>query len=369
MVSILRVLAKAGFQVRCLATTASEGIAQTEVQTWLVSLGRVITRRGPELLFFEREIGFRLLHVGSTRLHDLDRVFGRAFNRAFREELECFRPDAIFTYWGADGDRQRFESAHKAGAKVIFGLKNYEYRDRTYFELVDAILTPSEALRQHYLTALGLDSTAIPNPLDPEDVIAHTRDPIFITMVNPTPRKGLCLMAQFAEQIGRRRPDLPILVVESRGSAGQLVACGLRGGFDLRRHENILISPAAAQPKDLFAPTRVLLAPSIEEAAGRVAAEALLNGIPALVSDRGGLPEMVGTPEFVIPLPPDLTIRQRDPVPAIVVEPWIRAVIRMMDDQTHYADRCKLAMRMAQAHRRETIAPRLVSFFERLLAS
>lgn len=47
---------------------------------------------------------------------------------------------------------------------------------------------------------------------------------------------------------------------------------------------------------------RVVLMPSLwEESFGRVAAEAMANGIPVLSSDRGALPETVGAGRFVEP--------------------------------------------------------------------
>ena len=45
--------------------------------------------------------------------------------------------------------------------------------------------------------------------------------PLYLTFVNPHPVKGLFVFARIAEQIARRRPEIPILVVDSRarGSA------------------------------------------------------------------------------------------------------------------------------------------------------
>ena len=52
---------------------------------------------------------------------------------------------------------------------------------------------------------------------------------------------------------------------------------------------------AVPTPADYFALTRILLVPSVwNEPFGRVAAEAMINSIPPLVSDRGSLPDVVG---------------------------------------------------------------------------
>ena len=222
-----------------------------------------------------------------------------------------------------------------------------------------------ETLAEHYRRTLNLEVTAIPSPIDLEDVVAPERDPIFLTMVNPEPAKGLAVVAHLAEELSLRRPDLPILVVESRGTAGQLVACGLRGGFDLRRHENIMTSGPVPRPRDLFAPARVLLVPSLVEAGARVVAEALLNGVPSLVSDRGGLPEMCNGAGAVFPLPPALSITDLDPVAPNVVEPWIEAILPWMDDDL-YAAESQRARDAGGKYRPESLAPQYDEFFARV---
>ena len=92
--------------------------------------------------------------------------------------------------------------------------------------------------------------------------------------------------------LGARRPDIPLLVVQSGQSAGSLHAIP---GIDLRRYPQIMAAPPVPTPSDYLALTRILLVPStLEEPFGRVAAEAMINGIPALVSNRGSLPHVVG---------------------------------------------------------------------------
>jgi len=49
-----------------------------------------------------------------------------------------------------------------------------------------------------------------------EDILAPARDPIFFTMINPAPEKGLVVVARLAEELGLRYPDIPLLIVESR---------------------------------------------------------------------------------------------------------------------------------------------------------
>jgi len=68
-----------------------------------------------------------------------------------------------------------------------------------------------------------------------------------MTMVNPRLEKGLFFFVRLAEEIGKRYPEIALLAIESRGTAGMVLQAGLAGGFDLRRHEGIMI--AGAVPK------------------------------------------------------------------------------------------------------------------------
>lgn len=64
---------------------------------------------------------------------------------------------------------------------------------------------------------------------------------------------------------------------------------------DFSKYPQIMAAPPVPIPADYFALTRILVVPSVwEEPFGRVAAEAMINAIPALVSNRGSLPQVVG---------------------------------------------------------------------------
>ena len=52
--------------------------------------------------------------------------------------------------------------------------------------------------------------------------------PELVTFVNPARYKGAYPFVRMAKELGRRRPDIPLLVVESREIGKTLGACGLR---------------------------------------------------------------------------------------------------------------------------------------------
>jgi glycosyltransferase involved in cell wall biosynthesis len=122
-------------------------------------------------------------------------------------------------------------------------------------------------------------------------------------------------------------------------------------------------------PRDIYAQTRVILVPSvIEEASGRVVAEAQLNGIPCLVSDRGGLPENCGEGGLVLPLDERLTLRTRRPVRAEAVEPWLREVLRLVNDDAFYGAASRTALRASARFHPDTVSEQYCDFFATVAA-
>jgi glycosyltransferase involved in cell wall biosynthesis len=124
-----------------------------------------------------------------------------------------------------------------------------------------------------------------------------------------------------------------------------------------------MAAPAVPTPADYFALTRVLLVPSVwEEPFGRVAAEALINGIPPLVSDRGSLPHVVGG-DFaeggagrVLPIPVSLTPDVHQVADEADALPWFEAVCALWDDPALYDAFAQRARRLAHERYREEVS-------------
>lgn len=374
--TICEFLAASNMQVGALGTTASESGGETESMGFLTSalpgvqIAQTAALNGdaPVLRFMDRGIDYTLLHTAGPLLEWEERL-GAQFDRLFDELLRGFRPHIVFTFGGQPPEVARRRRAREYGSAVVFGLRNLNYLMPGAFVDVDAILTGSRFVTERYRERIGVESTPLPLPLDSEDTIAAVCQRIFITYINPSLEKGVMFAARLAEELSVQRPDIPMLIVESRGTSGMLVSAGLLGGFDLRRHENLMFCPAVARPAEIYALARVLIAPSVwEEPAGRVAAEAVANGIPPIVSDRGGLAEMCGNGGFVLPLPPDLTLETRTPVSAEAVRPWLELIIRLSDDEAFYEAACGRAAEAGKVFDRDLVGRQYVEFFEQVRA-
>ncbi len=363
-----------GFEVRALGTTSTERGSQADPVEYLKSFGLEVEVTPPsnknrrELRFTQRGIPYTLLETGRLGVTKWEASHGRQYDILFDAELESFAPDIVFTYGGLKGDIRRHRRAQLNGARIAFCVFNMAYMQPGFFDTIDSVLTPSEFLADRYRDQIGIKSTPLPTPIDMEDVLSAERDPIFFTMVNPSIEKGLFFFVRLAEEIGKRYPEIALLAIESRGTAGMVLQAGLTGGFDLRRHEGVMIAGAVPKPRDIFTNTRALLVPSVwEEPSGRVVAEALVNGVPPLVSDRGGLAESCNGAGFVLPLPKDLTVQTRRPVAAEAVEPWVAIIEKLAFDDGFYEEAVKQTRTAAGMYDRKALAAKYLDFFLKTL--
>jgi glycosyltransferase involved in cell wall biosynthesis len=285
------------------------------------------------------------------------------FLAVLAEAMRRFRPDIVLTYGGDPASRGVVEVAKKAGAKVAFWLHNFAYPDAAAFAGCDAVIVPSQFSREYHREALGIDCVALPPVIDVTRVACERPDRgRFVTFVNPVPEKGVFWFARVAEVIGRDRPDIPLLVVEGRGRADWLGRCGvdLRGVPSLHRMAN------TPDPRAFYRQTRVVVVPSVwRESFGRVAAEAMLNGIPVIASDRGALPEVVGAGGRCLPIPAHVAPDTRTPPSATDVAPWVEALLALWDDAAMY-EVAGASARSAAAWHPDAVVPRWEAFLMRL---
>ena len=266
-----------------------------------------------------------------------------AFLTNYRRRLESWRPDVVLTYGVQVVGRAIIDAAADRGVPVAFWLRNASYRHRETFARCALTLVPSRFAADYYQKRLGLNCTAIPSPIawakvrcEPEPGgPARGR---FITFVNPQATKGAALVAGLAAELGRRRPDVRLLIVGGRAAPAAL----RRYGADLTAATaagTLTPLPNTPDPRAFYRLSRAVLVPSVwPETFGRVAAEAQINGLPVIASDRGALPETVGGGGLVLPPPPGLTGATRVAPPAAAIEPWIAALLRVWDDADDRAD-------------------------------
>lgn len=373
-----RFLAASGWRSLCLGTFATDltrAASAPSIDAVLadLSLFPILTRHAGQrvLTFTLAGVHYTLLDTGphTTVTWQQDPTLRTAFDSLLADLLATAQPDLIQTHGSNPHERARQQACRAAGARVVLSVRTHNYYHRGAYETVDAVLTCSRFLSDELLRRIRVRSTPLPLPIDLEDVIAPAREPVFITFVNPQRAKGVMFFARLAHDLATRRPDLPLLVVESRGTAGHLAAAARAGGFDLTSHASLMVSPGVALPRDLYAPTRILLVPSLyAEPAGRVIVEAMLNGVVPLLSDRGGMAETARGAGFVLPLPADLTPDSPAPPPAGSADAWLDLIIRLCDDDTFYTHHAARAREIAQSYHPAALTPQFAAYFESVLA-
>ena len=150
----------------------------------------------------------------------------------------------------------------------------------------------------------NIDCVVIPPLVLPERYFV-TSDGDHVLYVNPVPIKGVEIMFKLAALC----TDINFLVAESWGlDTGWRDHCLAR----CQRHRNIRWSEPVQDMRRLYQQTRTLLMPSIwEESYGRTAVEAQVCGIPVVASNRGALPETVGSGGILVDLDAPLSTWER----------------------------------------------------------
>jgi glycosyltransferase involved in cell wall biosynthesis len=122
-------------------------------------------------------------------------------------------------------------------------------------------------------------------------------------------------------------------------------------------------------PRDFYRVSRAVLVPSLwRESLGRVAIEAMANGIPVLASDRGALPETLGESGFLFTIPERCT-----PTSALVptpreVAPWVATIEKLWDEPELEARHRELARAEAKRWDPDRLAGEYEALFQRIAA-
>ena len=170
------------------------------------------------------------------------------------------------------------------------GRIQYPFLRRNFYEYRTAANEATYTIANSNFTAekirelFGTESEVIYPPINLENYRTEYDRNGYITMVNPR-----------AEYKG---PDIFLDIAERMSDEEFLIVGPISPAKIKKRAENLQNVHHwewCEDMRDAYAESKLVVVPSrVEESFGRVPAEAMVSGIPCVVSDRGGLPEVVG---------------------------------------------------------------------------
>ncbi|HSV45054.1 MAG TPA: glycosyltransferase family 4 protein [Ramlibacter sp.] len=337
-------LAHSGYEVAVLGCTVFDHERGTAGMT--ADWAAIKEQRGKMVRVVDGPLKHQLLVTADTRRGAMAASEHTAWFGAYLKQLAGFKPDLVLYYGGQPADLLISFEARLRGIPVAFYLVNANYHTTIWCRDVDLVLTDSHATAGLYKQRFGLEAAPLGNFIDAARVLATKPARQRVLFVNPKLQKGAAIVAMLALMLEERRPDIVFEVVEQRGAWAQaLQAVTKAAGKPRDSLANVVVTPTTADMRPIYGRARLLLAPSLGwESAGRVAAEAMLNGIPALVSDRGGLPQTVGQGGILLRFSEEVHQPPYNRLPPLEVLAPIAALIETLyDDEERYAALCRSA--------------------------
>ena len=253
----------------------------------------------------------------------------------------------------------------------MYFLYNGSHTGKRWCKDVDLIVTDTHATADYYKEREGITAHAIGSLIDPSNVVSQVHEKSNFTILNPVPLKGGIIFLQIAIYMLKVRPDIRFEVVEGRGSWQELVdAYFLSANLEPIELINIKVSKNTDDLRPIYSRARMIIAPSLWwESGGRVVAEAMLNGIPVLITNRGGPPEYAQDACIKLNMPDEL---YNPPFNKTLSDDAIRTlanhIIRVNDDFSYYDDLCKRAALVGtRLHNYEINAQKFIKLVQPLI--
>jgi len=213
------------------------------------------------------------------------------YSKVLQAILLEFQPDAVITY--LEGAIEAMDIINAGTVVPVFNvIHDMEAWQIPTLLVADYygydVIYVSNACERKYRLLLRHSKYKVIYPpfqkLIPDSSGEILREKKYVTMINPTIVKGSELLCKIIEKM----PYVQFLVVKNWMSDDHMV--------NFSKYSNVSVISRQVRINDIYKQTKVLLVPSFwEEAFGRVIVEAALEGVPTIGSNRGGIPEAIGT--------------------------------------------------------------------------
>ncbi len=269
--------------------------------------------------------------------------------------LDEFKPDMVWFFDNSLMTLLTADEARRRGVPAVVYLAHANNRGTRWCRDVSLMLTDSQATAKLYQEREGYDLVVIGTFIQPVAYKATNQSRAHVLFINPTPEKGVVFVIQLALLLERQRPDIRLEVVESRSKWVEALRSVTRGlGCERDALANVMLTPNTQDMRPVYGRARALLVPSVWwESGARVIVEAMLNGIPVIGSNSGGIPEIMGQGGHVLHFPPGHLLPPYDKLfDAALLNSAAALIVLMYDDQGFY-DTCVQSAYKAHAERHD----------------
>lgn len=281
----------------------------------------------------ENGVSYQYLKTSSRSVGSMTRDEEAKLFVAFLNALAEFKPAVLFIYGGGVLEMSIVAEAKRRSIATVMYIPNGNYADYS-FPCVDMLVTESTISARNYYNNSRVNIMPIGTFIDVNRILAPKDDSAkYITLINPHPSKGVSLFLNITQWAQKNHPDWRFLVIESRGSLGGAFAAYKQ---EPEKFSNVDVAQHTADIRKIYAITKLLIVPSLwYEGFGRVAAEAVINGIPVLSSTSGGLPDAINGGGMSVPAPQEchknLAYYPQDEE----MQPWYDALESMLDPEEY----------------------------------
>lgn len=268
--------------------------------------------------------------------------------------LEADKPDIVLFFDNSLLTLLTADEAKRRNIKVGVFLMHGNNQGKHWCRDVDWMFTDTKATAEMYRQREGYQMQPLGTFVDPDKIRVSSNTAENLLFVNPIPAKGAVLVIQLALWLANFRPDIRLEIVDSRKTWEKLlqeVVSSLRGSSNILG--NVKLTPNTLDMRSVYERARVLLVPSLWwESGPRVIVEALINGIPVIGSDSGGIPEVMAGGGEILEIPSEHTL---PPYTKVFEDTFISSlgmrICKYFDDEAFYEQaRIRAIQAYAQHH-------------------
>jgi glycosyltransferase involved in cell wall biosynthesis len=287
-----------------------------ECKKWLSILDNFVSENRPDMILTQLEFALPSVEI-AMKYNIPSALFIRDYSHfcpiGFANGIKCNK-----VCWRClPNMNSKLYNALKFGQDSLqypFSRKLLKWSERTV-KGADSVIANSRFVSDLTREWFDVESEYIYPFIEYKSVESDTHNSKFITMIRPDILKGVKIFLDIAKKM----PGNRFLCVGK-------IPPHFEFKSELENAENITYIEWTDDMREVYSKTKVLLVPSIwPEPFGRVCVEAMLNGIPTIVSKRGGLPEVVSNAGIIVDDP-------------FCIEDWVDKINKICSDDQYYTE-------------------------------